>query len=206
MFCCSQPGRRLPPQGSISADQITPYLFIGNYASAATKEFLTANRIGFVLNMTPFCHERLPDIIYLQLEAGDEEDFDLSQHFENGHSFIERARQSSSRVLVHCEMGISRSATIAMAHFIMQDLSEVAPVTEENCGEHRTLRHAWELVRSHRSCCCPNEGFFEQLLQLEKKLHGGKTSMTLVDYERVAHTARARMQMMLFDSLNDSFK
>ncbi|XP_064174444.1 dual specificity protein phosphatase 13B-like isoform X3 [Anguilla rostrata] len=59
------------------------------------------------------------------------------------------------KVLVHCAMGVSRSATLVLAFLMI-------------C-ENLTLVEAINAVRQHRDIC-PNAGFLSQLRRLERTL------------------------------------
>jgi protein-tyrosine phosphatase len=73
--------------------------------------------------------------------------------------FVDRARAAdpSARVLVHCQVGVSRSATLATA-LVM----------------HRTRARffdAFQEVRRHRPEVLPNIGFASQLQRFEHQIH-----------------------------------
>ena len=57
-------------------------------------------------------------IYFLELDIHDNEEFDISKYFEKSISFIQESMKYGN-VLVHCRMGISRSATICIA-FLMK--------------------------------------------------------------------------------------
>lgn len=59
------------------------------------------------------------------------------------------------RVLVHCLMGVSRSATLVLAFLMIT--------------EGLTLQEAVAAVRPHRDVC-PNPGFLQQLRTLDMSL------------------------------------
>lgn len=59
------------------------------------------------------------------------------------------------RVLVHCLMGVSRSATLVLAFLMIT--------------EGLTLQEAVAAVRPHRDIC-PNPGFLQQLRTLDMSL------------------------------------
>lgn len=62
----------------------------------------------------------------------------------------------AGKVLVHCAMGLSRSSTLVLAYMMIH--------------ENMTLVDAIKAVSMKRNIS-PNEGFLEQLRQLDKKLH-----------------------------------
>ncbi|XP_036403187.1 dual specificity protein phosphatase 13-like [Megalops cyprinoides] len=132
---------------------------------------------------------------YHGVEAADHPAFDLSPFFHPTAEFIREAlsqkgkceRASRGRrapevfksntflftelmkwkVLVHCAMGVSRSATLVLAFLmICEDL---------------TLVEAINAVRKHRHVC-PNEGFLNQLRHLDSTL-AQERSIKQVSYD-----------------------
>lgn len=68
---------------------------------------------------------------------------------------------SSAKVLVHCVVGVSRSATLVLAYLMLR--------------QQMSLRQAVIAVRQHR-WIFPNRGFLHQLCQLDQKLQGAGRS------------------------------
>ncbi|KAK7895583.1 hypothetical protein WMY93_020908 [Mugilogobius chulae] len=95
---------------------------------------------------------------------------DCPNHFEGAYQYkcipvedntrrtsaADSVRDSSGRVLVHCQAGISRSATICLAYLMKR--------------KRVRLDEAFEFVRRRRSIISPNFSFMGQLLQFESQL------------------------------------
>ena len=61
----------------------------------------------------------------------------------------------SGKVLVNCLKGMSRSSTVVLAYLMLR--------------KNMTAMDALTVVRRHRSIC-PNDGFLQQLAELDNKL------------------------------------
>lgn len=70
--------------------------------------------------------------------------------------FPDSVKACHGRVLVHCQAGISRSATICLAYLIMK--------------KRVKLEEAFEFVKQRRSIISPNFSFMGQLLQFESQV------------------------------------
>jgi protein-tyrosine phosphatase len=81
--------------------------------------------------------------------------------------WVEKAREEKVGVLVHCMAGKSRSPSVVIM-YLMQH-------------HGYTLQTAFDYVTSKRNGISPNIGFFLQLLQHEKAIHG-HTSMNPDEY------------------------
>ncbi|NXO33586.1 DS13B phosphatase, partial [Locustella ochotensis] len=146
-------------------DQVWPNIFLGDAWAARSKAILQGLNITHILNAAdgpysintgPTYYADLP-IEYYGVEAFDDPSFDLSIFFYDAANFIGRALNSSGgRVLVHCAMGVSRSATLVLAFLMIH--------------ENLTLVDALKTVSSRRNIC-PNLGFLSQLRDLDIKLN-----------------------------------
>ena len=93
----------------------------------------------------------------------------MAGHFEKAVKFIKEALQNKkNRVFVHCQMGISRSTTLVLAYLMMV--------------RRFTLYEGYTLCQRNRPRIRPNDGFFEQLKMVEKKVHG-KSTADLIEEE-----------------------
>lgn len=96
-------------------------------------------------------------IKYLHLELEDKEDVLLKDRFDQAVYFMTTAMENpSGRVLVHCNLGISRSTTVILA-YLMKTFNA-------------TLYEAFKFLRHRRPIVCPNLGFLRQLIEYEYRL------------------------------------
>ncbi|KAM5172656.1 dual specificity protein phosphatase 26 [Mantella aurantiaca] len=143
------------------ADEVWPKLYLGDQEIAANKGELYQMRITHILNAS---HSRWRggeeyysgmNITYMGIEAQDSPTFDMSAHFQAAADFIHRALRERGKILVHCAVGVSRSATLVLAYLMIY---------------HRmTLVEAINTVKDKRGII-PNRGFLRQLLDLESTL------------------------------------
>ena len=86
---------------------------------------------------------------YLEVEALDTVGYPILRHYRDVRLFIDRAMRNGGRVLVHCEMGVNRSAALCIAYLMEhQDLTLIQAIRE---------------VKISRPVILLNEGFRRQL-------------------------------------------
>jgi predicted protein tyrosine phosphatase len=93
---------------------------------------------------------------YLAIAATDSPAYSMAEHFDEACRFIDQARAQHGTVLVHCQAGVSRSASIVLCYLMRNN--------------EWTLRQALEHVWRTRPFVLPNAGFFDQLLEVERQL------------------------------------
>ncbi|XP_071371011.1 dual specificity protein phosphatase 4-like, partial [Centroberyx affinis] len=137
--------------------EILPFLYLGSALHAAKKEVLDAMGISALLNVSADCPNHFEGAYqYKCIPVEDNHKADISSWFLEAIEFIDSVRDSSGRVLVHCQAGISRSATICLAYLMKR--------------KRVRLDEAFEFVRRRRSIISPNFSFMGQLLQFESQL------------------------------------
>ncbi|XP_063346984.1 dual specificity protein phosphatase 13A-like isoform X1 [Pelmatolapia mariae] len=151
------------PVGLTPVDEVWPNLYIGNVAVAQNKKTLHKLSITHVLNAAHSKQGSIGDqsfygntCVYFGIPGEDSEDFDLSQYFKPATDFIHKALMSKDgKVLVHCIMGVSRSATLVIAYLML--------------WQRLTLRDALKHVVQKRAIY-PNRNFLSLLLKLDEQL------------------------------------
>lgn len=134
---------KIDPSKLIS--KITDNIYLSDYWGAYEKNYLLEKGIKKILCVGNKLKNFYPDIfIYKNIDIKDIEDEDISQYFKECFDFL-----SNECCLVHCQFGISRSATIVIA-FIMNKY-------------RMTYQDALEYVKKERPVVQPNKGFEKQL-------------------------------------------
>ncbi|KAM8886589.1 dual specificity protein phosphatase 2 [Spinachia spinachia] len=147
-------GRTTPAYDQGGPVELLPFLFLGSAVHSSRRETLAAAGITAVLNVSSACQNFYEgDFEYLRLTVEDSLAADIRACFSLAIAFIDSVKQSGGRVLVHCQAGISRSATICLAYLM---------------HTHRVkLDEAFDFVKRRRQVISPNLGFMGQLLQFE---------------------------------------
>uniref|UniRef100_A0A8D3DEV7 Dual specificity protein phosphatase n=1 Tax=Scophthalmus maximus TaxID=52904 RepID=A0A8D3DEV7_SCOMX len=147
-------------RGSVAythVNEVWPNVYIGDEQTAKDKYNLKRLGITHILNAAEGTWNNVDtgagyygdmDVVYYGVEAEDVATFDLSQHFSSAARFIE---ETLNKLLVHCVMGRSRSATLFLAYLMI-------------C-ESMTVVDAIEHVKRRRRII-PNWGFLKQLRDL----------------------------------------
>lgn len=121
---------------------------------------------------------RLTDILSVGIQApdsdivyGDGKDSTVRKHFiecldmpntqldvivKQTNEIIENVNGHNGRILVHCNAGVSRSASVCIAYLMLNRKMNFAA--------------AYSLVKSKRECIRPNDGFLKQLKQMDPTL------------------------------------
>ncbi|KXJ74908.1 hypothetical protein RP20_CCG012754 [Aedes albopictus] len=130
--------------------EIFDHVYLGSEWNASNLEELQRNGVRHILNVTREIDNFFPGVFdYLNVRVYDDEKTDLLKHWDNTFKYISRAKMEGSKVLVHCKMGISRSASVVIAYAMKAN----------NWDFNKALRH----VKEKRNCIKPNKNFIMQL-------------------------------------------
>ncbi|OON13960.1 dual specificity phosphatase, catalytic domain protein, partial [Opisthorchis viverrini] len=133
------------------ASAILDHLLLGTTFNASNRAELERRSVSHILNVTREVDNFFPGekFEYKNIRVYDDEQSSLLSHFEEIHRFINEAKAQGTACLVHCKMGISRSATAVIA-YVMK--------------EHNwDLDTAFAFVKCRRPCIQPNPTFMREL-------------------------------------------
>lgn len=136
--------------------EILPHLFLGSCSHASDLQGLQACGITAVLNVSS-CPNPFEGLFrYKCIPVEDSQVVEISAWFQEAIGFIDSVKSSGGRVLVHCQAGVSRSATICLAYLIQ--------------SRRVRLEEAFDFVKQRRGVISPNFSFMGQLLQFETQV------------------------------------
>eukprot|EP01043_Picozoa_sp_COSAG02_P008840 COSAG02_NODE_290_length_25531_cov_75.132392_8_plen_379_part_00 len=168
----------------LCAHRVAENLFLGSREAAERPSAeLAALGISAVVNCTrdgaadgvPCVHEA-DGVEYCRVGVHDNESADILSYLGIAASWIAARRSIGQSVLVHCQMGRSRSATIAIAALM--------------AAEGLSRDAAYLKVKGARPMAEPNQGFWEQLAKFETELHA-KSAAALSGEARAAADTNA---------------
>jgi len=170
--------------------EINDYLFISNFSTSLNIPHILKLRASIIISLS--LNIKTPDEQALYIDNKIEShhfpiDDSLSQTIgealEKANDVITQAITDKKRVVLHCDMGMSRAPTIAIGHFIMY---------------HRmNLYDSMAFVLSRRKGARPNINFKNQLIILERRQ---KEKQNIpIEFDRNFHETRQDI-IKLFDT------
>ncbi|XP_076843238.1 protein phosphatase Slingshot homolog 1 isoform X1 [Brachyhypopomus gauderio] len=143
------------------ATLIFDHVYLGSEWNASNLEELQETGVGYILNVTREIDNFFPGTFcYHNVRVYDEEATDLLAHWNDTYNFIVRAKRNQSKCLVHCKMGVSRSASTVIAYAMKE--------------YNWSLEKAYNFVKQRRSITRPNDSFMRQLAEYEGILDASK--------------------------------
>ncbi|KAM8885528.1 dual specificity protein phosphatase 18 isoform 1-T2 [Spinachia spinachia] len=140
--------------------RVTDHLYLSNARAASDSTQVTRCEISCIVNATETGSRRPlhAGVEYVHVAVPDSPASPLGSHFDQVADTIQRTAERGGRTLVHCNAGVSRSASLCMAYLMKH---RGVPLLEA---------HRW--VRSCRPVVRPNNGFWKQLIRYEVELRG----------------------------------
>jgi len=124
-------------------------LYLGSQDAATNEQGLLGKGVRHILNVaTGIEYRESPNNIYCKIPVLDLDTVDIIPIFEQCFEFINLGRREGG-VLVHCNQGVSRSATVVIAYIMKH--------------EKLPLEEAYNLTKKAKPDIKPNPGFMEQL-------------------------------------------
>ncbi|CAD5126019.1 DgyrCDS14195 [Dimorphilus gyrociliatus] len=141
-----------------SPSTIRDYLLLGSEGNASDLKELKRQNVTHILNITREVDNFYPnrEFVYMNIRVDDDENAWLLNEWDSTNAFISQAKELNSKVLVHCKMGVSRSAATVIAHLM-------------KC-EGMRLDQALKDVKTRRPVIRPNRNFMRQLSEYENIL------------------------------------
>ncbi|CAF3433051.1 unnamed protein product [Rotaria sp. Silwood1] len=149
------------PYGSPSV-VIDDFLYHGDLGHASNIKLLNQLGIRHIIDVCDCQLEKeiLENFHVLWINLYDELRADIKKHFEETNEFLRVCKEKNEKVLVHCQMGISRSSSVVLAYLMKY--------------HHDSLLKAYDYLLERRRIAAPNISFFLQLIRYEKELRKTK--------------------------------
>ncbi|XP_067303532.1 dual specificity protein phosphatase 19b [Pseudorasbora parva] len=129
---------------------IRPFLLLSSQDAAHDIETLNKLKVTHVLNVSYGVQNVFPDLFtYKTVTMMDIPETDITSYFPECFEFIKEASQQDGVVLVHCNAGVSRSASVVIGFLMSQ--------------EKMSFDEAFSAVKTARPSIQPNPGFISQL-------------------------------------------
>ncbi|MFH4980019.1 hypothetical protein AB6A40_006728 [Gnathostoma spinigerum] len=136
--------------------QITCNIFLGSQDVAHDFQILSSAGITHILNCAIGVRNIFEGKIrYMNCDMFDLPSFKITERFPLCFSFIRECVESGGKILVHCNAGVSRSATIVIAYLMKFEKYSLADA----------INHVNSIRRVR-----PNDGFIKQLEEFETSL------------------------------------
>ncbi|ESK98384.1 dual specificity catalytic domain containing protein [Moniliophthora roreri MCA 2997] len=145
-----------------------------------------------------------PGMHYLKLQWSHGQQNLVADGFPSAMEFTDAAQQRGEGVLIHCQCGVSRSATLVIA-LVMRAAADRSPNVPSEVWALKGMQGAYDHVKEKSKTIGPNMSLIYQLLEYEKKLKGSCGSPNSDMSSNVAEEEEewGRRRQMLDDAESD---
>lgn len=142
----------------IHPSKIFDWLYLGSYYNVTNKKDIEEMKTKYILNCASECKNLYEcDLTYHRLDLQDNPGFDITPVLNEAIDFINKAHsKGDGSVIVHCQLGKSRSSAVVIAYLI----KEMKYTTDE----------AYKFLKKKRQMIMPNLGFMRQLREFEASI------------------------------------
>ncbi|XP_059187338.1 protein phosphatase Slingshot homolog 2 isoform X2 [Centropristis striata] len=144
-----------------SPTEIFEHVYLGSEWNASNLEELQNSGVHYILNVTREIDNFFPGMFeYHNIRVYDEEATNLLEYWNETYKFITKAKKAGAKCLVHCKMGVSRSASTVIAYAMKEYGWD--------------LDTAFDYVKEKRAVTKPNPSFMKQLEEYQGILLASK--------------------------------
>ncbi|CAB1413616.1 unnamed protein product [Pleuronectes platessa] len=144
-----------------SPTEIFEHVYLGSEWNASNLEELQNSGVRHILNVTREIDNFFPGMFeYHNIRVYDEEATNLLEYWNETYKFITKAKKAGAKCLVHCKMGVSRSASTVIAYAMKEYGWD--------------LDTAFDFVKEKRAVTKPNPSFMKQLEEYQGILLASK--------------------------------
>ncbi|KAI3354617.1 hypothetical protein L3Q82_019121 [Scortum barcoo] len=144
-----------------SPTEIFEHVYLGSEWNASNLEELQNSGVHYILNVTREIDNFFPGMFeYHNIRVYDEEATNLLEYWNDTYKFITKAKKAGAKCLVHCKMGVSRSASTVIAYAMKEYGWD--------------LDTAFDYVKEKRAVTKPNPSFMKQLEEYQGILLASK--------------------------------
>jgi len=162
----------------ISYNRISDYLYLGNYNTARSKDFIINNDIKLVINCSknleiPYFYDS-NKINYFRIPINDLDTIDDNEILDNNLDYvvnlINKYRNNNDNVLVHCYAGMQRSAAVVFVYMLSELLNYYNNNKDNNEIKNKIKNITYEdlmiYLKNKRNVVFKNGATFDVLLRI----------------------------------------
>lgn len=132
--------------------KIVEFVYLGSQDCCDQSVILKYN-FKYVLSVGVEATYKHPDVIYKFIECLDLPECNLQPVLENCIPFIKLAVDKGCNILVHCNAGVSRSASVVIGYIMLY--------------KNVNYMESYKFVKKARNCINPNAGFVKYLQNIK---------------------------------------
>ncbi|OBZ79131.1 Tyrosine-protein phosphatase pmp1 [Grifola frondosa] len=112
---------------------------------------------------------------YLKLHWSHGQSDLVHEGFPAAFAFVDKALERGDGVLIHCQCGVSRSATLVVA-LVMRAAAQRSPNVPPEVWALKGMQGAYSFVKEKSKWIGPNMSLIYQLLDYERSFKAGESS------------------------------